>query len=113
MSNRKNDNNQLPWQRFRTRDPNVKWVLFDEGRAEVMLNIIITPDLTDERRLKLIGAAFGASNGNPAVLRLAIETFSEWYPPNSDVIAQVERHWRSFEQRSGLRLRRDIATDLQ
>ena len=111
MSNRKND--RLPWQQFRTRDPNTKSACLDPGRAEVMFNMIVAPNLTDERRLKLIGAAFGASNGNPAVLRLAIETFSEWYPPNSDVIAQVERHWRSFEQRSGLRLRRDIATDLQ
>ena len=91
MSNRKNDNDRLPWQQFRTRDPNVKLVFLDSGRAEVMFNMIIAPGLTDERLLKLIGAAFGASNGNPDILRLAIEAFSEWYPPNSDVIAQVER----------------------
>lgn len=96
----KNDNDRLPWQKFRTRDPNTQSVFLDRGRAEVMLNMIVAPDLTDERRLELIGAAFGASNGNPDILRLAIEAFSEWYPANSDVLAQIERHWRSFEQRA-------------
>ena len=100
MSNRKNDNDRLPLQQFRTRDPNTQSVFLDSGRAEVMFNMIVAPDLTDERRLELIGAAFGASNGNPDILRLAIEAFSEWYPANSDVLAQIERHWRSFEQRA-------------
>ena len=100
MFNRKNDNDRLPWQQFRTRDPNTKWVFLDSGRAEVIFNMTIAPGLTDERLLKLIGAAFGASNGNPDILRLAIEAVSECHPPNSDVLAEIERHWMSFEQRA-------------
>ena len=34
-----------------------------------------------------------------AILVLLLEAFSEWYSPNSDVWAQIERRWRSFEQR--------------
>ena len=100
MSNRKNDNDRLPLQQFRTRDPYTKSAFLDSGRAEVILNMIVAPNLTDERLVQLIGAAFGASNGNPDILRLAIEAFSEWYPPNSDVLAQIERHWMSCEQRA-------------
>jgi hypothetical protein len=100
MPNRNNDNERLSLQQFRTRDPNTKSVFLDRGRAEVMFNMIVAPSLTDERLVELIGAAFGASNGNPDILRLAIEAFSEWYPPNSDVLAHIERHWRSFEPRA-------------
>ena len=89
MSNRQNDNDRLHLQQFRTRDPNTKSVFLDSGRAEVMINMIVAPDFTDERLVELIGAAFGASNGNPDILRLAIEAFSGWYPPNSDVLAQI------------------------
>ena len=38
MYNRKNDNDRLPWQRFRTSGPNTKPVSLDPGRAEVMFN---------------------------------------------------------------------------
>jgi hypothetical protein len=96
----KNDNDRLPWHKFRTRDPNTQSVFLDRGRAEVMFNMIVAPDLTDERLGEFVGAAFGASNGNPDILRLVIEAFSEWYPANSDVLAQIERYWRSFEQRA-------------
>jgi hypothetical protein len=98
MSNRKND--RLPLQQFRTRDPNTKSGFLDSGRAEVMFHMINAEDFTDERLVEFVGAAFGASNGNPDILRLAIEAFSEWYPPNSDVLAQIERLWKSFEQRA-------------
>ena len=100
MSNRKNANDRLPWQQFRTRDPNTKSVFLDSGRAEVMFHMINAGEFTDERLVEFVGAAFGASNGNPGVLRLAVEAVSEWYPPNSGVLAQIERHWRSFEQRA-------------
>ena len=33
MSNRKNDNDRLPLQQFRTGDPNTKSVFLDRGRA--------------------------------------------------------------------------------
>ncbi|XIA64958.1 hypothetical protein ACFIOY_00260 [Bradyrhizobium sp. TZ2] len=96
MSNRKHDR-LLPWQQFRTRDPNAKSVFLDSGRAEIMFNMIVAPDLTDMRLYELIGAAFGASNGNPDILRLAIEALSE----RSDVPARkIERLWRSFELRA-------------
>ena len=72
----KNDNDRLPWQKFRTRDPHKQSVFLDRGRAEVMFNMIVAPDLTDERLGEFVGAAFGASNGNPDILRLAIEAFS-------------------------------------
>ena len=44
MSNRKNANDRLPFQQFRTRDPNTQSVFLDRGRAEVMFSMIVAPD---------------------------------------------------------------------
>ena len=59
----------------------------------------VSSGYSDEQTRELTGAAFGTSNGNPEILRLLLEAFSEVYPSDSDVFARIERHWRSFEQR--------------
>jgi hypothetical protein len=96
----KNSDQKLPWYRFRTRSLDTKRVFLDTGRAEVIFSMICAPDLnTDERLAEFIGAAFGASNGDPAVLRLAIEAFSDW-PGLDALVRKSERLWKSFEKRA-------------
>lgn len=97
---RKNDKEWLHWQKFRTTDPSTISVFLDRGRAEVLFSMICAFELGNKQLWELIRAAFGAFSGNPEILSIALEAFSEWYPSNSDVLVQIERHWRSFEHRS-------------
>jgi hypothetical protein len=97
----KNVKQKLPWQQFRTRNPDIKRVFLDIGRAEVIFSMICAPDLTDERLAECIGAAFGASNGDPAVLQLAIEAFSDWPEIDADALTRkIEQLWKAFETRA-------------
>jgi len=94
----KNDKEKLPWQQFRTRDPSTIPAFLDRGRAEIMFSMVVVSNFPDGPIRELTGAAFGASKGNSEILRLLLEPVSQVYPSDSDVFAQIESHWRSFEQ---------------
>jgi hypothetical protein len=84
----------LPGQRFRTADPTSKTVFLDVGRAEVMLNMIMTPDLMIGETLHhFVGAVHGASKGDSAVMKVLIKSC---------------RHWDEFDTKSARTRLRDV-----
>ena len=105
------ENHSLPSRQFRTTNRNAESAFLDVGRAEVLLNMIVAPDLANGDQLfEFIGSVYGASNGDPAVLRLAIEAFSNWPQLDSDASArEIERLWRAFEERGTATLRQICA----
>jgi hypothetical protein len=64
----------------------------------MLINMLDLHDLaaTDGRLFELIGAIFGASNGDPAVLSVAIEAFSNCIDDDA-LTRKIERLWKSFE----------------
>ena len=92
----------LPLQQFRTASPKATATFLDTGRAEVMLNMIVAPDLdTDDKLCEFVGAAYGASGGNSVVLRMLIDAFSHWPQLDSEAVTlEIKRLWKLFEERA-------------
>jgi hypothetical protein len=91
---------QMSYESFRTRDPSQQTVLIDIGRAEVLLNCFVAPSLeTPEALRKFVGSLHGACNGNPAILPLLVDAFAQWHDEDGDERerADLERLWRSFD----------------
>jgi hypothetical protein len=83
-----------PFARFRTRDPNVSRVFLDVGRAEIMLNMIVLPDLGRGAQFdEFVSSVHAASNGDPAVLALLLKAFDQWHKIDKAFEAKVRRTW--------------------
>ena len=90
----------MSYEFFRTRDPSQQTVPIDIGRAEVLLNRFVAPSLdTPEALRKFVGSVHGASNGNPAILPLLVDAFSQWHDEDGDERerTELERLWKSFD----------------
>ena len=65
MSNEEN----VPWQRFRRADTTSRAALLDPGRAQLMFERVVLPDLTNGQALnEFVSNVYGASGGDPEVL---------------------------------------------
>ena len=85
-----------PWSQFKTRDPNAERIFLDLGRAEVMFNMIILPELgTGESFRNFFEAAYVSSDGEPAALELLIEAFDHWIDVDADFEALMRLYWLS------------------
>ena len=99
--------NSSPWSRFKARDPNAERIFLDLGRAEVMFNMIVLPELgTGESFRNFFEAAFVTSDGDPAALELLIEAFDHWVEVDKDFEALMRRSWHT----SGMAHDKAIAT---
>ncbi len=102
-----------PFARFRTRDSNPSRVFLDAGRAEIMFNMIILPDLSRARLNEFVKAAHSASNGDPSVLALLLVAFDQWPEVDKALGSAIQKAWKrsTLSHESAIAILRRTCTD--
>src|SRR5262245_58229555 len=91
-----------PWPQFRSSEHcGEKYTTLDAGRAEVMLEMLVLPDiLQGNEKTAFIKALHDASHGNPKAFIALLAAVQKWsYLSSSTNISQLEALWAAAKLR--------------